>query len=67
MYEVYGLHDWEPYALACKACADHVLSIAHGAHACLEPAVPKDCELNYDGICTDDVTLLDALDSRAGA
>jgi hypothetical protein len=51
VFEVYGLEDWQPYALACKACTDHVLEIVTNAHAVFEPAAPRDCELFYDGIC----------------
>jgi len=50
-YEVYGLRDFQPYALACPACARVVTDAVRGAYAVLEPAAPRTCDLFYDGVC----------------
>jgi hypothetical protein len=52
-FEVYGLRDWSPCAIACGACKDHVLSTVHGAGANPALDAPSSCELAYEGICLD--------------
>ncbi len=53
MFEVYGLRDFQPYALACRSCCELVLAVVHGAHAVPAADAPHDCELFYEGVCDD--------------
>lgn len=49
-FVVYGLKDWQPHAIACRSCADHVFAVVHGAYG--NPTDPGlDCELAYEGLC----------------
>lgn len=52
---VYGLKDFEPFAVACKACASLVCKRLEAGYAVPAIDAPKgaSCELFYEGVCID--------------